>query len=207
MVHFWKIVNDNLVMELEEILKYPLLRDIYVADKSPNKANSHEYFKYLDFMTASSGYCVKNGLTYNESKTYSSKQVVFPKDFVIPTNDKDIVKYIRDQIEYDPINEAVLAAIKAFRVSAKSLNMYVDNLNEAAENNFKDKEGNIIDVQASISKSLALIAKIPTDIETFNGLLEKQAKAKISMRGSGSFSSSMDSDNELGKFEEDEDDD
>ena len=47
MIHIWKVTDDfKLDLNIEELLKYPILANIYRSDKDVDKFNAKEYFKY-----------------------------------------------------------------------------------------------------------------------------------------------------------------
>lgn len=208
MIHIWQIDDkDRLVLNVKELLKYPMLAAIYQNDYSKEKHISHEYFKYLDYMTNSSGYCVRHGLSFKEAHTYSHRQTTLPSDFKFPPHNADVVAFVAENIEYDVVATLVKTAIKALRVSTRSLETYIDNLNEMAYDKFKDKEGNPIDISTIISKNLNTISNIPKDIANLEKLLELQKNSKQVVRGSSEYKSSMDSDVDLDKYIPDKDED
>ena len=47
MIHAFKIENDNLVLDVEEVLQYDILRDIYVRDNSKNKEFAYKEFRFI----------------------------------------------------------------------------------------------------------------------------------------------------------------
>ena len=77
MVHLWKIVNDNLDLNVEELLKYPILANVYRADKSKDKFESKEYFKYIDFITKKfpTGIYMVFGIEYGDSRSTGSTSI------------------------------------------------------------------------------------------------------------------------------------
>lgn len=208
MIHLWVIDdNDDLILNTHELLKYPLLANIYKQDSSPRKELSYEYFKYIDFMTTSAGYCNRHGLNNKEAHKYSLSQTRLPKDFKFPSNNDTILKYVKDNIEFDVEYNLIRIAVKALRVSTKNLEAYIDTLNELETAAFKDAEGKPIDISNIVSKTLNTISNIPKDIKKLEELLELEKNKKAVVRGSVEFSHSMDSDAVLDRYVVDSDDD
>ena len=201
MIHLWKI-NDTLELELniEELLKYPLLSKFYKQDTSPAKVLSTKYFRYLDFFTNSNGYCVRNGLNFTDSHKYALRQCKFPKDYNFPTNNKEIIDYVRKELESDNITKAINSCIKTLRISTKTLDSYIDYFNEMADEHYRDKDGNVIDMAAIVSKAIKTMSDIPKTIESYEQLLEKQKANQTELRGTGEFSESMDGDDGIERY-------
>lgn len=208
MIHLWYIDNnDNLVLDIKELLKYPILAKIYQNDISTEKTTAREFFKYIDFRTSSTGYIRRNGLNDKEAHKYALSQTKLSKDFIFPNNLKTILDFVSENLEYDVVATLVTTAIKALRVSTKSLNVYIDNLNELESSEYKDKEGNPIDISALISKALNTISNIPKDITNLEKLLELQKSSKAVVRGSTEYKNSMDGDDSLESYADSDDDD
>ena len=47
MVHGFKIENDKLILDVEEILQYPLLQQIYARDDSKDKSFAEKEFRFI----------------------------------------------------------------------------------------------------------------------------------------------------------------
>lgn len=197
MIHLWKLNNLDLELNIEELLKYRLLGDIYINDKSTSKQNSTQYFRYLDFMTNSNGYCIRNGLSFNESHFYSLKHCKFTEDFKFPDNNKEIIEFVKKEIEQDVITDSILSCIKSLRISSKSINRYIDLINELHDTDFKDEKGNFIDLSLIVTKMLKQVSDIPSTIKIYEELLERQKQNNVILRGTGEYSSSMDGDDEI----------
>ena len=201
MIHIWKITSDNkLDLNVEELLKYPLLANIYINDKSKDNFNSTEYFKYLDFITNPRGYCITNGLNTLESHNYAKRQTRLPSDFIFPKENNDIIKFVLDELQYDAVNNLVNGAIKSLNITAKTINNYITHLNDLEEGDYKDKEGNPIDLSVIITKMMKISDDIPNNIKRYESLLEKQASQKTVLRGTTEYSNSMDGDDELKSY-------
>lgn len=208
MIHLWEIGKDlELELNVEELLKYPKLAQIYKRDTSDMKFLSKQYFRYIDFMTNSSGYCISNGLSFDEAHKYSISQCVFPKDFRFPPNNKEIVKYVKDNIESDVINDAIQGVVKILRIMAKSLNSYIDTFTDMSRSDFKDAEGNVIDISTLSNKISKIIADVEPNITRYEELLAKRKNKKVTLRGDKEYNESMDGDASLEQFEPDVDTD
>lgn len=206
MIHIWYIDNtDNLVLNLQELLKYPLLAKVYQQDTSTTKYLSKEYFKYLDYLTASSGYCIKNGLNDKDAHIYAMSQTKLPKDYRFPLNHKEILRFVKEELEFDGINRLVSMATKAINVSTRSLENYIDTLNNLEKDEYKDTEGNPIDVSAIVNKVMKTISTIPGDVDKLRSLIEKQNNNSQVIRGSNEYRPSMDGDRDIESYISDED--
>ena len=195
MIFLWTInEHDEIELNVSEILKDDVLAPIYRNDKTPGKFIAREYFRYLDFMTNSSGYCKRNGLSFKDSHIYSLKQVKLPQDFVFDKNNKKIIDYIEDNIECDIVVDAIRTSIKGLKFNTKNIEAYIEYLNDVRSGDFKDKDGNIIDISTTITKLLTAISNVPKDIEKLNKLMDEQKQNKHNLRGSGEYEQSMDGD-------------
>lgn len=63
MVHGFKIENDKLILDIEEILQYPLLQQIYARDDSKDKSFAEKEFRFILYLSDRKGYVTKAGLT------------------------------------------------------------------------------------------------------------------------------------------------
>ena len=206
MIHLWTIDSkDNLELNVTELLKYPLLAAVYQKDTSPEKKLSKEYFKYLDHITATSGYCVKNGLNDADAHLYAFNQTRLDKTYVFPPNNKAIIKWVSEELEYDVIASLVNTAVQALNTSAKSLKYYVKTLNNLVEDDFKDKDGNPIDVSMTVNKVMKTISDIPGSIDKLKVLIEKQSNNSKVTRGSNEYRHSMDGDGDIERYHTDKD--
>lgn len=204
MVHLWKIERDNLVLDVEELLKYPILANVYRSDKSKDKFESKEYFKYIDFITNPRGHCYVTGLNEKESHEYSLRQTRLPEDYEFPKNNKDIIKFVNNELQFDPINTLVNGAIKSLNITIKTINNYVSHLNNIEEQDYKDTEGNPIDLTGIINKMMKISDEIPNNIKRFESLLAKQSEKGIITRGTTEYSDSMDGDDDVESYIPDE---
>ena len=127
-----------------EILLVKEFNDLWNNDKSKDKFESKEYFKYLDFITNPRGHCYVTGLNEKEAHEYSLRQTRLPEDFEFPKNNKDIVKFVNNELQFDPINTLVNGAIKSLNITIKTINNYVSHLNNIEEQDYKDADGNYI---------------------------------------------------------------
>lgn len=205
MIHIWRI-TDSLELELnvEELLKYPILADIYKRDTSDGKFLSTEYFKYLDFITNPKGYCVMNGLNSQDADIYARRQTRLPKEFYLPKNTKGVIKYIKDELQFDVVDNLVGTAIKALKVTSKSLSNYIDRLNDLEDKDYMDDKGVPIDLSSIITKMMKIAADIPNNIKQYESLLEKQTTKKTIVRGSIEYTESMDGDESLEHYSDNE---
>ena len=201
MIHIWKVTDDSkLDLNIEELLKYPILANIYRSDKDVDKFNAKEYFKYLDFITNPKGYCISNGLNTSEAHNYAFRQTNLPKDFEFPKNNKDIIKFVKEDLQFDVVDNLVNTSIKALKVTSKSVANYIDNLNELESKDYKTDDGEPIDLSSIITKMMKIAADIPNNIKNFESLLEKQATQKTILRGTTEHTESMDGDDELESY-------
>lgn len=198
MIHIWKIKGVELDLNLEELLKYEILANIYINDKSPNKSDSILYFRYLDFITNPRGYCVKNGLSKVESHNYAFKNTNLPKDFKFPINNEDIIKFTKEHLQCDVVNELINVSIQALRITIKNLKSYISELNQLEIDDFK-KDDKTVDLTNIISKTMSITNSIPDKIKMLEELLAKQEESKT-LRGSKPYESSMDGDSEIESF-------
>ena len=206
MIHLWTIDSkDNLELNVTELLKYPLLAAVYQKDISNGKTLSKEYFKYLDHLTSTSGYCIKNGLNDKDAHLYAYNQTRLTKDYVFPPNNKAIIKWVTEELEYDIIGSLVNTAVQALNASAKSLKYYVKTLNNLEEADFKDADGNPIDVSTIVNKVIKTVADIPSSIDKLKVLIEQQTNNSKVTRGSNGYKSSMDGDGDVERYHVDED--
>ena len=66
MVHGFKIENDKLILDVEEILQYPLLQQIYARDDSKDKSFAEKEFRFILYLSDRKGYVIIRTLEWDD---------------------------------------------------------------------------------------------------------------------------------------------
>ena len=194
MIHLWKVIDDNIILNATEIYKDPVLCKVLQNDKSIGKLHAHTTFRYIDMICNQSGFCKSNGLSKEEARVYVSKNCIFPQGYEIPKNIEKLISYVEDNIEHDYILTSIRTAIKALKIATSSIEAYMEELQTLKGGNFKDADGNRVDVYSIITKLLASVANVPKDIKALQKLQEEALANVGTIRGGEEYSKSMDGD-------------
>ena len=172
MVHGFKIENDKLILDVEEILQYPLLQQIYARDDSKDKSFAEKEFRFILYLSDRKGYVTKAGLTKKEAYAYAKSNAGLDES------------YLPDKV--------VLSAIEFVK----------SNLNITAVEDLMSKELEMKDLalcEDTLKQIIKIANEIPARVESLTELNDKWDKIEkgvTSIRGGAEYRDSYDGTND-----------
>lgn len=197
MIHALKIENDNIVLDVEEILQYPLLQQIYARDTSKNKDFAYKEFRFIHFLTDRKGYITKAGLSKIEAQAYARENSNLPPSYKPDKVIIEAIEFVRSQMNITPVEDLINSTIKALNLSGRVVKALTDGIETLTSGDIK-----LEDLQAceeSLKQIIRISNEIPDRVEKLTELQEKWDKIEkgvTSIRGGGDYSESYDGVNE-----------
>ena len=197
MIHAFKIENDALILDVEEILQYQILRDIYARDNSKDKSFAHKEFKFIYFIADRKGYVTKAGLTKQEAYKYARENSNLPPSYKPDKVIIEAIEFVRSQMNITPVEDLINSTIKALNLSGRVVKALTDGIETLTSGDIK-----LEDLQAceeSLKQIIRISNEIPDRVEKLTELQEKWDKIEkgvTSIRGGGDYSESYDGVNE-----------
>ena len=193
MIHAFKIENDRLILDVEEILQYPILQKIYARDDSKNKEFAYKEFRFIHFMSDRKGYIKKAGLAKLDAYKYAIENSGLHPGY---KPDKDIlaaIDFVTSKMNITPVEDLIMATIKALNLSGRVVKCLTDGIETLTTGDIK-----LEDLQAceeSLKQIIKISNEIPDRVEKLTELQEKWDKIEkgiTSIRGGGTYRESYD---------------
>lgn len=159
MVHGFKIENDSLVLDVEEILQYPTLAEIYRRDDSKDKAFALKEFRFILFLADRKGYVTKAGLTKKEAIEYARRNAglndLYEPDALI----FKAIEIIKKDMNITAVEDLISSTVKALNLSGKLVRGLTDGIE-----NLMSKDNLELKDLAACEDTLKQIIKIANEI-------------------------------------------
>lgn len=197
MNYIWYIKNDVLNVYEDRLIKHRMLWNYYENDKSVDRNESKEVFKYMDYITDSSGFIRLNGLTGDEAHRHAVNRTRLDADWKPSQLENMLIDYIKDNIEHDVIVESIELTIKTLSLSRKALQTYGNMLEEYINKDDNAKDYDVIGIVDKINKASD---SIPKSVERLKSLYKQQGEKSKVLRGGHEFKDSMDGDANLEQY-------
>lgn len=206
MIHIWKIENNEIEIDIDQLHRYKPLAKFYNEDVSENKIHSKEVFKYIDYIVNTRGYCRIHGLSNKSAHIYALSQTRLKSNFVQDNTIKTLIEYVKHNLEKDPIQDSINISIRSLNNINIALNVFNEQLEEAIENNLsltnEAGESAVFDVIKQSDSIMKIVNDIPKKIKDLRKLME-ESNNKIKVRGNDEYSESMDGDGDIESFSTD----
>lgn len=204
MIHAFKIENDALTIDVQQILMYEPLAEIYKRDDSKNKEFAYKEFKYIYFIADNKGFIKRNGLKGREAHNYATSNANLNDSYEPDDVVKQAIKLVQSSLTSTPVEKLLDATVKGLNASATVVDMLTDYLYDVINNpEVDDKE--VLSAQASIKKLLDIAKEIPDMVDNLIELKDKYDKAERGielLRGNVEYRPSYDG-NDEGKLAND----
>lgn len=193
MIHALKIENDRIVLDVEEILQYPILRKIYVRDDSKGKDFAYKEFKFIHFLTDRKGYIVKAGLPKPDAYKYAIENSDLPSTYKPDADILKAIEFVTKNMNITPVEDLINSTIKALNLSGRVIKALTDSIETLTSGDIK-----LEDLQAceeSLKQIIKISNEIPDRIEKLTELQakwDKIEKGVVSIRGGGEYRDSYD---------------
>lgn len=194
-LHVWLVEGSKLILNIEQILKVPILAKIY-NDWHTNKDFMYKVFKFIDCYADENGYIFRNGLTELKAFNYAIDVAQLSSDFR-PTKDmQDAINWLFEHnINY--IGKMCYESISALQNSTELMAIMNKNLrNDLKKESFtKEEIGSMLGYTREIMKMGKDIPNVIRDITESEDNYNKSKAKQTIVRGGKTLASSMDVNN------------
>ena len=188
MIHAFKIENDKLILDVEEILQYPLLQQIYSRDDSKDKSFAYKEFRFIHFIADRKGYITKAGLPKKEAYEFARINSELPEGYV---PDKVII--------------AAIDFVKSLTLSGKLVRVLTEGIEDLMSKEIKLED--LTTCEDTLKRIIKISNEIPDRINELTQLNEKWDKIEkgvTSIRGGAEYRDSYDGTNDRASDASDE---
>lgn len=192
MLHVWLVEGTKLILNVEQILKVPILAKIY-NEWHNDRDLMYKIFRFIDCYADEDGYIKRNGLTDMKAFKYALDVCQLPDTF---RPSPDVIKAI-DWLEDHNINfvgALFFENIEALSNARDLVTIMNKNLrNDLRKDSFTKEE--IASMLGYIKEITNMANGIPKLIENLKSVEESYNKSKLNktiVRGGKAMSSSMD---------------
>ena len=205
MIHALKIENDKIVLDVEEILQYPILQQIYARDDSSNKSFAYKEFRFIHFLSDRKGYITKAGLSKIDAYKYAIENSNLPPSYKPDKLIIEVIDFVTRNMNITPVEDLINSTIKALNSSGRVIKALTDGIETLTSGDIK-----LEDLQAceeSLKQIIKISNEIPDRVEKLTELQEKWDKIEkgvTSIRGGGEYSESYDGIDERASSADDE---
>lgn len=204
MIHAFKIENDSLIIDVQQVLMYEPLAVIYKRDDSPNKEFAFKEYKYIYFLADNKGFINRNGLKGRQAHLYATDNAGLRDSYEPDDVVKRAIQVVKNSLVSTPVEKLLDATIKGLNASTTVVDMIVDYLSDIIDNP-ESKSKDILAAQANIKSLIATAKEIPDMVDNLIELKDKYDKAERGinlLRGNKEYRPSYDG-NDEGQFTSD----
>lgn len=197
MVHAFKIENDNLELDVEQILQYPALRVIYARDDSKDKEFAYKEFRFIHFMSDRKGYIVKSGMNKQEAVKFATENSGLNELYKPDKEVWEAIEFIKKNLNLTTVEDLISSTIKGLKLSGRVIKVLTEGLEEILAREVDKKD--LITCEETLKKLIEISNDIPDRIEALGELNEKwdkMEKGVTSIRGGHSYRDSYDGTND-----------
>jgi hypothetical protein len=206
MIYAFKIVNDKIELNVTEILKFPILAQIYKRDKTTEKQTAYKEFMYICFCADKEGICAKKGYNKKETHLFAVSNSQLANDYIPDGYVKDAISFCEDNLNTNVVEDLIRSTLRGLRLSGKTIEILLEKVDERINKNDVTPEALGI-YDKSVKELIKIAADIPNRIDNLMTLLnnyDKFSTGTNKLRGGQEYRSSYDGydDKELnGSFE------
>lgn len=176
MIFGFKIVNDTINLNVEEILKYPKLSIIYKRDKSTNKEIAHKEFLYINFLADKQGVCAKKGYSKKEAHLFAVRNSKLIDGYTPDREVKEAIEFIEDELNVNIVEDLINSTLKGLNISRKIVDTLIEEIGgKVNESKFVTTEM-LATYDKAIKEFMKIAADIPNKISSLTDLLENYNK-------------------------------
>lgn len=193
-IHGFKMDGDKLVLDVETILQYPILKIIYERDDSIEKSFAFKEFQYMRFLADSKGYIFKSGLSGNKAHEYALENSNLNPSYKPDKYIKSGIEFIKSNLEIHTVERLIGSTVKGLNISGRVVELIVDSMEDILEKGEVTKE-ELISIEDGLSKLLKQASDIPSKINRLRELndeWDKSEKGVQVIRGGATYSESYD---------------
>lgn len=197
MVHAFKIENDNLELDIEQILQYPALSVIYKRDDSKDKSFAYKEFKFIHFLSDRKGYITKAGLNKVEAYKFAKENSGLSELYQPDKEVLEAIEFIKKNLNITAVEDLIASTIKGLKLSSKVIKVLTEGLEDILSKEVDTKD--LITCEETLKKLIEISNDIPDRIEALgelNDKWDKMEKGVTSIRGGLSYRESYDGTND-----------
>lgn len=197
MIHAFKIENDRLVLDIEEILQYPKLRDIYARDDSKDKSFAYKEFMFIHFLSDRKGYITKAGLSKQDAYKWARENSDLPNSYIPDGLVIAAIDFVKSKLNITAVEDLITSTIKALNVSSRLVRIYTEQAEDLMNKDLKIED--LANCEKILKSIIETSNDIPSRIESLTELNEKWDKIEkgvSSIRGGAAYRDSYDGTND-----------
>lgn len=197
MIHAFKIENDNLVLDVEEILQYDILRDIYVRDNSKNKEFAYKEFRFIHFLSDRKGYIVKAGLNKKDAYEFARSNSNLPDGYTPDNLVLTAVDFVKSKLNITTVEDLITSTVKSLNITGRVIRTLTAGIEDIMSKEIEIKD--LALCEDTLKQIIKISNEIPDRIDALTELQDKWDKIEkgvTSIRGGATYSESYDGTND-----------
>ena len=205
MVHAFKIENDKLILDVEEILQYPLLQQIYSRDDSKDKSFAYKEFRFIHFIADRKGYITKAGLPKKEAYEFARINSELPEGYVPDKVIIAAIDFVKSKLNITTVEDLISSSVKSLTLSGKLVRVLTEGIEDLMSKEIKLED--LTTCEDTLKRIIKISNEIPDRINELTQLNEKWDKIEkgvTSIRGGAEYRDSYDGTNDRASDASDE---
>lgn len=197
MVHGFKIENDKLILDVEEILQYPLLQQIYARDDSKDKSFAEKEFRFILYLSDRKGYVTKAGLTKKEAYAYAKSNAGLNESYLPDKVVLSAIEFVKSNLNITAVEDLINSTIKSLNLSSKLVRTLTDGIEDLMSKELEMKD--LAFCEDTLKQIIKIANEIPARVESLTELNDKWDKIEkgvTSIRGGIEYRDSYDGTND-----------
>lgn len=193
MVHGFKIENDKLILDVEEILQYPLLQQIYARDDSKDKSFAEKEFRFILYLSDRKGYVTKAGLTKKEAYAYAKSNAGLDESYLPDKVVLSAIEFVKSNLNITAVEDLINSTIKSLNLSSKLVRTLTDGIEDLMSKELEMKD--LALCEDTLKQIIKIANEIPARVESLTELNDKWDKIEkgvTSIRGGAEYRDSYD---------------
>jgi hypothetical protein len=197
MVHGFKIENDKLILDVEEILQYPLLQQIYARDDSKDKSFAEKEFRFILYLSDRKGYVTKAGLTKKEAYAYAKSNAGLDESYLPDKVVLSAIEFVKSNLNITAVEDLINSTIKSLNLSSKLVRTLTDGIEDLMSKELEMKD--LAFCEDTLKQIIKIANEIPARVESLTELNDKWDKIEKGVtliRGGAEYRDSYDGTND-----------
>ena len=197
MVHAFKIENDKLILDVEEILQYNVLRDIYARDDSKNKEFAYKEFRFIHFLSDRKGYITKAGLNKKDAFEFARSNSNLPEGYVPDKLVLAGIDFVKDNLNITTVEDLITSTVKSLNITGRVIRTLTAGIEDLMSKEIEIKD--LALCEDTLKQIIKISNEIPDRVEALTELQDKWDKIEkgvTSIRGGAMYRESYDGTND-----------
>lgn len=197
MIHAFKIENDKLVLDVEEILQYEPLQVIYARDDSKDKSFAYKEFRFIHFLSDRKGYVNKAGLSKKDAFEFARSNSNLPEGYVADKYVIRAIDFVKSKLNITAVEDLIVSTTKSLNLSTKLVRKLTNGIEDLLSSEMKLED--LTKCEEILKEIIKISNEIPDRINNLTELNEKWDKIEkgvTSIRGGSEYRDSYDGTND-----------